>query len=239
LAARGIDLKKYQGKYRQVPVKPTPWFQKGCKKVTAEYTLQKDGTMKVVNKCDDRKIEGVAKPISDDNRKLSVDFGFPYPSGEYNIKKVDKDYNNVVVEGGDGTVWKLKRQSMAGFQIFNKKGSATLYHAQSIAEQDGHDWENLPLHDKLVYMDIADNENYMGERRQSMAYIGTYGAADLPVIGADAVGIAGAATVGLIPLAVGAGVIYGGARYSKKQYDKYKKRKRKKYRLASKEDEQI
>jgi len=55
-------------------------------------------------------------------------------------------------------------------------------------------------------------------------YTSTYVASDLPAIGTDAVGTAGAAAVPLIPLAVGAGVLYLGAKYGKKKYDAYKRK---------------
>lgn len=54
-------------------------------------------------------------------------------------------------------------------------------------------------------------------------YTPTYGAGDLPAIGTDAVGTAGAAVVPLIPLAIGAGVLYWGAKYGKKKYKEIKK----------------
>jgi len=56
-----------------------------------------------------------------------------------------------------------------------------------------------------------------------MAYVPTYVSGDLSAIAVDGAGTAGAAVVGLIPLAVGAVVIYGGAKYAKKEYDKHKK----------------
>ena len=58
-----------------------------------------------------------------------------------------------------------------------------------------------------------------------MAYVPTYIASDLPLIGADAVGTAGAATVAVVPLAVAVGMIYGGVVLTKKAYIKGKKSK--------------
>lgn len=111
-AVKKVDLSRYQGKWKQVSVKNEPWFQKGCKNVTAKYKLKKDGTMSVTNKCDGREIKGTARSVSDDNRKLKVDFGFPFAEGDYNIVKVDKDYKNATVRGGK-TVWKLRRVGMS------------------------------------------------------------------------------------------------------------------------------
>ena len=56
-----------------------------------------------------------------------------------------------------------------------------------------------------------------------MAYTPTYVAGDLPAIGGDAVGTAGAAVVPWIPVAVGALVVYGGTKYAMKEYKKHKK----------------
>jgi len=60
--------------------------------------------------------------------------------------------------------------------------------------------------------------------RRSMAYVPTYVAGDISAMGADAIGIAGASVVGWIPLVVGAGVVYGGAKHIKGDIDKNKKR---------------
>lgn len=67
-------------------------------------------------------------------------------------------------------------------------------------------------------------------KRRSYNYTPTYVAGDLPLIAADGVGTAGAATVGLIPLAVTAGALYVGGSLIKKQYDSAKNstKKRKK-----------
>jgi ethanolamine utilization microcompartment shell protein EutS len=69
------------------------------------------------------------------------------------------------------------------------------------------------------------NDNYrhslaargLTRRRYAMAYVPTYGVGDMAPIAGDIVGTAGAATVGWIPLVVGAGVVYGGSKYVKEQ----------------------
>ena len=60
-----------------------------------------------------------------------------------------------------------------------------------------------------------------------MAYTPTYVAGDLPAIGGDAVGTAGAAVVPLIPLAVTAVVLFKGTEYGIKKYGKLKKEAKK------------
>jgi hypothetical protein len=106
--AKKVDLKKYSGTWRQESIKNEPWFQKGCEDVTAKYTFQKDGTVKVVNSCDGRKVEANARSVSKDNRRLKVDFGFPFGEGDYVIKSVNPSYTRAVVKGGK-TEWTLVR----------------------------------------------------------------------------------------------------------------------------------
>lgn len=83
----------------------------------------------------------------------------------------------------------------------------------------------------LVELQKKENEKRESEskgKKQRMAYVPTYGAGDLAPIAGDAVGTAGAAAVPLIPLAVTAGIVYGGVKYAKYESDKYKKKKKKK-----------
>jgi lipocalin len=118
LAAKGIrtrpkqiDLKRYAGTWEQVSVKPVPWFQKKCsdKKVTATYSLRKDGKIDVINKCGTDVAKGIARSVSKDNSKLKVSFTpFGLFEGEYNIVQLDDKYRNVVVKGGN-TIWKLRK----------------------------------------------------------------------------------------------------------------------------------
>jgi len=56
--------------------------------------------------------------------------------------------------------------------------------------------------------------------KKYMVYNPAFVSADLPLIAGDAVGTAGAAVVSLIPVAVAAGAIYGGAVLTKKAYEK-------------------
>lgn len=47
---RKIDLNRYQGKWYEIAAIPSK-FEKGCTNVTSEYSLQKDGTFKIVSEC--------------------------------------------------------------------------------------------------------------------------------------------------------------------------------------------
>jgi len=107
-----IDLNKYAGTWQQVKVRNEPSFQRGCEKVTATYTPINKEKIKVTNRCYKKgerveKITGTARTVSKNNKKLKVSF-FPPFEGDYNIKKVNKNYTRAVVTGG-GTTWTLKK----------------------------------------------------------------------------------------------------------------------------------
>jgi lipocalin len=118
LATRGsrlVDFEKYMGQWREKVVAPVPWYERGLRDVRAEYSLNPDGTVKVVNSGvrDDGELssrEGTAKLVS--GNVLDVSFG-PFMSGTYEVVDVDDDYTKAVVRGGDGTVWVLQRDAPA------------------------------------------------------------------------------------------------------------------------------
>ena len=111
-APKVVDLEKYQGTWKQVGIRNEPFFQKGCGEVKAKYKLNPDGTMKVINKCKidgkTREIEGTARSVSKNNKKLKVSF-FPFIEGNYNIKELNKSYTKAKVTGG-GTTWYLEKE---------------------------------------------------------------------------------------------------------------------------------
>lgn len=47
---REVDIPRYMGKWHEVARLPM-YFQNGCVSSTAEYAIQKDGTVSVVNRC--------------------------------------------------------------------------------------------------------------------------------------------------------------------------------------------
>lgn len=109
--AKKVDLKRYAGTWKQTSIKNEPWFQKGLTNVKAKYSVQKDGTVKVVNTgkglFGNVKIVGTARSVSKDNRHLKVKFPLA-PEGDYKIKKLDNNYTRVTVKGGK-TTWELEK----------------------------------------------------------------------------------------------------------------------------------
>lgn len=110
-----VDLNRYQGKWFEVARLPNR-FQTNCFDSTAEYTLQKDGKVKVINRC--TKLGG--KPTESEgtawstnppaNSKLKVRFFWPF-SGDYWVLALDQDYRWVIVGGSDYKyLWILSRE---------------------------------------------------------------------------------------------------------------------------------
>jgi len=103
-----IDLKKYMGTWKQLSVEPTPFFQRGCKKVKAKNRLLPKGKVEVINTCDGKKIVGTARSVSPDNKKLKVSF-FPPFEGDYNIVKLNPSYTRATIKGGKYK-WELQKE---------------------------------------------------------------------------------------------------------------------------------
>ncbi len=102
-----VSLEKYVGVWYEIAKIPNT-FQRSCKKnTTATYSIQKDGRIKVVNRCveDDGEIneaEGVARIVDKlTNAKLEVSFvsffGWRPFWGDYWIIGLDDNYQWVVV----------------------------------------------------------------------------------------------------------------------------------------------
>ncbi len=102
-----VDLKRYSGLWYEIAKIPN-WFQDHCAYgTTAEYRIDEDGDIAVINKCydDDGEAdiaEGVAKVVDKKtNSKLEVSFvsflGIRLFWGDYWIIGLDENYNWAVV----------------------------------------------------------------------------------------------------------------------------------------------
>lgn len=117
-----IDLQRYLGNWYEIAKYPN-WFQRKCISNTeAEYRLNADSTVTVLNKCkrldgEFEKAEGIAYQIGHaDSPKLEVRFApawlsiFPFVWGDYWIIDLDKDYSLVAVsEPHREYLWILSR----------------------------------------------------------------------------------------------------------------------------------
>ncbi len=98
-----VDLNQYAGRWYEI-ASSKPIFQKDCVCTTADYTLQADNSVKVVNTCRQKtvdgalnQVEGVAK-LGSAPAKLKVSFGgFESPFSNYWIVDLADDYRYAVV----------------------------------------------------------------------------------------------------------------------------------------------
>ncbi len=111
-----VDLQRYLGKWYEIASYPA-WFQKGCTASTAEYSLMRDGKIRVVNRCRKESLDGPLKESEGKaevvdavtNAKLKVWFFWPF-KGNYWIIELDDDYQWAVVgEPKRKYLWILSR----------------------------------------------------------------------------------------------------------------------------------
>jgi len=121
-----VDLNRYLGKWYEI-ARFDAWFEKNCTNVTAEYSLEKSETIKVVNSCilhskngKHKTAQGRARVVDKNtNAKLSVSFlprflsWFDWVFGtNYLILKLEPDYSIALV--GDSSkkyLWILSSTS--------------------------------------------------------------------------------------------------------------------------------
>ena len=118
-----VDLKKYMGRWYEIARLPNSFQKKCVEDVSATYSLQEDGRIRVVNRCRNEKGDiveavGEAKRSGDDssNAKLKVRFApkilsfLPFVWGNYWIIDLGADYEYVVVGEPDREYfWILSR----------------------------------------------------------------------------------------------------------------------------------
>ncbi len=121
-----FDTKKYLGKWYEI-ARFNYFFENNLKNVTATYSLNEDGSIRVDNKGYDYKNEkwkesiGKAKPNGDaDEGKLKVSFFGPFYAG-YNVIAIDKDYKYALVAGRNlDYLWLLSRETTMPESVQNK-----------------------------------------------------------------------------------------------------------------------
>jgi len=109
-----FDVDRYMGLWYEVARFPVP-FEAGCEGVTAEYALQDDGTVSVLNICrnpdgsERSRITGTAVPVAPARLKVRFD-GVPFVTGDYWVLWTDEDYRTAVVGAPNGRAgWVLNR----------------------------------------------------------------------------------------------------------------------------------
>ena len=116
-AVKPFNSGKYLGKWYEIG-RLDFFFEHGLNNVTATYTLNSDGSIKVVNRGYDytakkwKESEGKARFTGDsDEAKLEVSFFGPFYSG-YNVIAIDERYTCALVAGKNlDYLWLLSRDT--------------------------------------------------------------------------------------------------------------------------------
>lgn len=140
-AVQPFDKEKYLGKWYEIARNDFK-YERNLNNTTAEYSLNPNGTIKVVNRGYNTKtkewdeVEGKAKFVGEDNvAMLKVSFFGPFYSG-YNVIALDPDYKYALVAGKNYKyLWILSRQPTIPDDVKNE--------FLAVAENGGYDTSDL------------------------------------------------------------------------------------------------
>jgi len=114
--AKSVDLNRYLGRWYEIG-RYEAKFQKDCEAVSADYSLNENGTIKVINTCRKNSVDGKlttatgkAKIVEgSQNAKLKVSFFGPF-YGDYWILDRHENYDWAIVGEPSGRyLWMLSR----------------------------------------------------------------------------------------------------------------------------------
>ncbi|KAK3435667.1 hypothetical protein EUGRSUZ_C00377, partial [Eucalyptus grandis] len=128
-----FDLKRYTGRWYEIAAFPSLFEKKNAVDTRATYTLNEDGTLKVLNEgwVNGKRdyIEGTAYKAdpSSDEAKLKVKFYVPPKLpiipvvGDYWVLYIDADYQHAVIgQPGRQLLWIISRKSHIDDKIYNQ-----------------------------------------------------------------------------------------------------------------------
>ena len=120
-AIPSLDLNRYLGKWYELCRLPLKYEDETATDITARYSLNDSGTIRVDNRCFDKDGEpsqaiGEAVPVDEGKSRLRVTFlpkfirWIPFTSGDYWVLKLDPDYRVSLVGTPDRKdLWLLAR----------------------------------------------------------------------------------------------------------------------------------
>ncbi len=98
-----LDLNRYLGRWHEICRLPLRWEDEAATDITATYSLNEDGKVRVDNRCFDKdgkptQALGEATPVDGTNTRLKVTFlpkglrWLPFTDGDYWVLKLDPGY---------------------------------------------------------------------------------------------------------------------------------------------------
>ena len=124
-AVDDLDLERYLGLWYEIARLPMRYEDDDASNVTAGYSLNEDGSVRVDNRCFDAtgapvQALGRATPAEDSPAQLEVTFlpellrWIPFTTGDYWVLKIDEDYQHSLVGTPDRkNLWLLARTPQA------------------------------------------------------------------------------------------------------------------------------
>ena len=141
-----VDIQKYAGKWYEIAHLPM-YFQRKCvSNISAQYTVNADQTMGVLNSCriengEMISSEGVAYPQNQGNSKLKVSFlppglrWIPFTRGHYWVLRVDPEYKVALVGGPSNKyLWILSREPQLDEAIYKSYLETAKYYGYDITK---------------------------------------------------------------------------------------------------------
>lgn len=117
-----VDLDRYQGTWFEIFRLPLKWEDETASDITATYSLNADGSIRVDNRCIDEdgkpsQAIGRAVAVDESNARLTVSFlpqwlrWLPYTKGDYWVFRLDPGYRIALVGSPDRRyLWLLARE---------------------------------------------------------------------------------------------------------------------------------
>jgi len=117
-----LDLAWYLGLWYEIGRLPLKYEDDDAREVTAQYSLEDDGTIRVDNRCIDAEGKptqsvGRATPVEGEPAQLKVSFlpaglrWIPFTEGDYWVLKIDQEYDHALVGTPDHkNLWFLARR---------------------------------------------------------------------------------------------------------------------------------
>ena len=141
-----VDIQKYAGKWYEIAHVPMYFHRKCIANITAQYSVNADQTIGVLNSCRTANgeiisSEGVAYPQNQGNSKLKVSFlppglrWIPFTRGHYWVLRVDPEYK-VALVGGPSTkyLWILSREPQLDEAIYKSYLETAKYYGYDITK---------------------------------------------------------------------------------------------------------
>lgn len=126
-----FDLNRYLGQWFEIGRLPLKWQDKDSKLVTASYSLNDDGSVRVDNRCFDENDDpvqavGRAEIVEGETAQLKVSFlpkflqWIPFTDGDYWVLRLAEDYSIALVGTPDHKhLWLLSRTAELPDQVID------------------------------------------------------------------------------------------------------------------------